>query len=136
MKKIIILQTIFLSIALFVLATLGGFIWVGGLLLGAIPFLYAKKYEKKEFLKINILSSSIAFIVLVIIWGIFSFLIKGFGPEGQVLGLIVSIFHPSNMLVPGLLSALLFNLPFLVYFLFGKNKSVAQVDQKPKNESQ
>ena len=47
--------------------------YVFALLVGMIPFLYLKKHSKKEVLKINIVSSLVALVVIGIIYAIFYF---------------------------------------------------------------
>jgi len=128
MKRVIILQSILLLIVFICLSIFLSYFSIPiALALGLIPFFYHKKYGGKEILKINFLSSLFSFIGMVIVYVIFLFIDHNFAPNGLVWQVILNIIDLRFFLQYGLLSALLFNVPFGVYFLFRhKNQESVQ----------
>jgi len=131
-----VIQSIWLTIVAIVFSAIfvNTFSYVAALVLGFIPFLYLKKSLKKDILKVNVLSSVVAFVVLLIVHYL---LLQVKGPiasEGLSAGTIVpfvSIMFLSVFTFNGFLSGTaifigLFNVPFLIYFFFGKERKIAE----------
>ncbi len=91
------------------------------LIVGLIPLIYAKKYTKKEILGINVISSIIVGIFLIIIFFYLS-LINTSQISNELIIQIIQILDLRTFLFSGLGSLVLFNIPFLFYFFFKKEE--------------
>jgi hypothetical protein len=104
------------------------FFYVAAVIVGLIPFLYLKKSLKKDILKVNVLSSVVAFVVLAIAYVLLGQLGGHFasGAANSGVGSILSIIDISGALLQGVIFLVLFNVPFLLYFIFGKKDDVEE----------
>jgi hypothetical protein len=129
----LVIQSIWLSIVVVVFTFFfqGNFSLIVTPIIGMIPFLYLKKSSRKDVLKLNVLSSIIAFIVLIAIYLLLYFSLLGIVDlENNNLGIVgnspliyqmISFLGIYSLLL-GSVYLLLFNLPILLFFLFGKKK--------------
>ncbi len=127
MGKMVVIQSILLSIVVILLASFlgGNFVYITSLIVGLIPFIYLKKHSKKEVLKTNLWSSLVALIVVLIVFSILYFWFGAmFGMEDSIsasgLPNVLAIFDAGIILRYGLIFLALFNVPVLIYYFFGK----------------
>jgi hypothetical protein len=115
---LLILTIIFLGLIVFLsLVTIGYFNLIIPLLFGLIPLLFLKKLPKKQILKNNIIISIIFLILTLILYLIFNYIIKGYSSEVSGIIAVINVF---NNLIYALSGILLYNVPFLLYYLFNK----------------
>jgi len=135
MKGLIIIQTVILFLITAVTTTMFPrwiFLYLFPILLGLISFAYAKKFEKKEILKVNIISSLIAMVLITALYFLFALPLQNevnqalsSGADPTALGnniYIVQIFAFEHMLRSSFIFLILFNLPFLVHYFFGNSE--------------
>jgi len=120
----LIVQSIWLTLLAIVLVLFFAPVFVvSALVLGFIPFLYLKKSLKKDILKVDVISSIIAFVVLIIVYVVLNQLGGSVDPGMSESAMsYLSIISIDGFLLRGIIFLLLFNVPFLLYFFFGKKK--------------
>ena len=126
------IQSILLAIVAVALSafTESYFVYVSALVLGFLTFFYLKKYSKKEVLKTNLWSSLFSFIVLVLLLvPMFLWFPETLESEGLNISTnALSMIDVTKFLPNGLIFIILFNLPMLLYYFFGKKDvGIAQV---------
>ena len=136
MNKVVI-QSIWLTLAIlaFTVFLPGYFGYFGAIILGLIPLLYLKKLLKERVLKINIWSSVIAFVVLVVVYIILAYWFNGLvTTNSTTLRIMLGIVNLRNFLLNMSISIVLFNIPFLIYFFFGKKKDLVDLTKNEKEK--
>ncbi len=124
------IQSIILAILVVVMSTMfyGYFTYSSAMILGLLTLFYLKKTSRKDALKINLWSSLVAFIVMLIAYAVLSWLSSIFFGSGATGGIEASgglvtfweIFDINNLLPNGAAFLVLFNIPMLIYYFFGK----------------
>jgi hypothetical protein len=87
--------------------------------LGIIPILYLGKIDKKQLLQINLISSLIVAIIVVLVYFFYLRSLSGLITVDNLPGFI-TLIDVNNFLLKILVSLVIFNIPGIIYFFFGK----------------
>ena len=122
---ILIIQTIILALVmLFFSITEIYFAFIVSILLGLVTLFYFKKFDKKQVLKINILSSLIVAFIIALVYFIFLARINAMINinASNILFNYTKLFNINNFLIRTFGSLVLFNIPSIIYFFLGKKE--------------
>jgi hypothetical protein len=131
MKGLLIIQTILVFLVASFVTTLLSSSWIYAyllpLLLGLIPLLYRNKIEKKEILKINIISTVIVAVLIISLYFVYIAPLQeqfrqaaSSGADMGSLGTITTLFSFGHMLRNGVIFLILLNVPFTAYYFLNK----------------
>lgn len=118
MLLLLFVQTLFLIFFSLSTLILDGFVFaIIAVIIGLVPLIYMKKFDKKVVLNINLFSSFISLLVVLIVY----FLLKEFASTfiGERNHFML-LFNVTSFLQESLLGLLLFNVPSLVSLFFKK----------------
>ncbi len=131
MRGLLVIQTVLIFLITSVVVTLlpsWPFIYLAPLVLGLLPLIYRNKIDKKEILKLNIISSIIAIILIAMLYFFYVVPLQNTvsraassGADLGALGNIVTVAHILSyryMLTGSFIFLALFNIPFIIYYLF------------------
>ena len=117
---LLIIQTIILLIIMLSFSIVGiYFAFIVSLALGIIPILYLGKIDKKQLLKINLISSLIVAIIVVLVYFFYLRSLQGLITVDNLPGFI-TLIDVNDFLLKTLGSLVIFNIPGIIYFFFGK----------------